>query len=728
MLVHEVVRGFQAQDAVAVIDAVTSAVTTEHGIAPHDVVLVRPGKVPTTTSGKVRRGHCRELWRNGELPRLSPIGQPVGGSPAIAPAIAEILGQVLHASPESLAPDVPLIGIGLDSLRATRLAAALVAAFGAAPDLTELLDELTPRGLNEWASTAGGSVGSPQPDAVRAAVQPASSAQEWLWLLDRMGAGPAYTIAGGVHLRGNVDVERLRLAVTTVLTSHPVLATTFRLDEAGTLLVTRTPGTPVPLPMVDVSGDRGSDATAVVSELASQGFDLATGPLVRAVLVRSDEHWTVGVAAHHIAVDGWSLAILLGDLGLAYHDPAGVQRARGRAVGTGPGPCAGDIEFWHSTLDGARAAALPPDRPLAGRRGWRGASTPLILPAPLVAMVKAYAAEHRATPFMVLLAALAGLLARRTGQPDLVVGTPAARRDGATIDQVGLFVNTLPIRIDASGDPAFAELVRRVRAAALAAYRHQNLPFEKILSSADILDPPGPRAPLVRVCLAVQDLPFEPWPAGGLIAEPFELPAAGAQFEFMVNLAERPDGSMSGYTVHAADLFWPTTVAAIRDELVAVLAAVTGGDERPLARLPAPAAPRTDHLADVAAPAPFDLVSLSSSGSRAFVEARDQVEAQLAAIWCEVIELPQVSVAAEFFELGGHSLQAARIVARIETSFGVRVCVEELLTAEMTIEKLAAVVRDSIARAADPDVQGVLADLVQLSDEEIADLLGSESE
>lgn len=745
VLVHEVVRGFRAEDAAQVIAAVTAAVTTDHGIAPHEVVLVRPGRVPTTTSGKVRRGRCRELWLEGHLPRLSPVTRPgteipAAGLGAAASAVAGILGRVLKVSHDALAADVPLVALGLDSLGAARVVGALRDAFGAAPELTELLGDLTPRGLAEWAATvpprptsATPTAAEPaagEPTAGQPAVRRASGTQEWLWLLDRMGAGAAYTIVGGVRLRGAVDVARLRRAFATGLGRHPVLRTTFALGEDGTLLAVVQPEQPVPLPVVDISGDSGGDATAVVARLASQAFDLAAGPLLRAVLVRSGEQdWTLGVAVHHIVVDGWSLAILLRELGSAY-DPAGrpAEDPTGQPAGHPVGPAPGDAAYWRAALEGARAAALPLDRPPvgrpegSGRRTWRGAAAPLSLPAPLAGMVRAYAAAHRATPFMVLLTALALVLGRRTGQADLVVGTPAARRDAATAGAVGLFVNTLPIRVDLSGDPAFAELLGRVRGGCLAAYGHQNLSFEKIMESADLGDPPGPRAPLVRVCLAVQNLPFEPWQAGGVTAEPFELPSPGAQFELTISLAERPDGSMSGHTVHAADLLDEDTVAGIRDELVAVLSAAAGGDEHPLP-------PREASRGVLAhGDEPFELVSLAGSGPAGFVGARDDVEARLAAIWCEVIDLPEVSVDAEFFELGGHSLQAARIVARIEAAFGVPVRVEDILTAETTIESLAAVVRDLTTSPADPDVESAVAELGQLSNEEIADLLGAEGE
>lgn len=719
VLVHEAVRGFGAVDPAAVTEAVTGAVTTEYGTAPHEVLLVRPGQVPMTSSGKVRRSRCRELWRAGDLAALSPVGRPAGTATAgpsddVARAVTDVLCRVLSVHRDSLAPDVPLVSLGMDSLRAATVARALTDAFGAAPALTELLDDLTPRGLTEWVRTA-----HPHPtpiveaDILPPATGPAGRTQEWLWLLDQMGAGPAYTIVGGLRLRGPVDVERLREAVATVVGRHPVLRSTFA-HEAGTLLATVHAERPVPLPVVDAAGPGDAGAIAAVEELASGGFDLANGPLLRAVLIRSGRlDWTLGVAVHHIAVDGWSLAILLGELGRAY---AGHPPPR-PAVSPPPTDHAGwapaDGEFWRTTLRGAGAIALPVDHQLTGRRGWRGSSGPLHVATGLAGSVRAYAERHRATPFMVVLAALAVVLTNRTGQTDLVVGTPAARRDAATAGEVGLFVNTLPIRIDASGRPLFADLLDRVRTACLAAYAHQDVPFEKILEAAEILDPPGLRAPLVRVCLAFQSLPFERWPVGDLTAEPFELPSPGAQFEVSVTLTEQSDGSFRGHTVHAADLFDAATVAGLRDELVGVLDTAAGGAE-------------PEWAAPMAMPVPFELVSLTEAAPAAHVAARDEVEARLAAIWCDVIDLPEVSVDAAFLELGGHSLQAARIVTRIESTFGVQIGVEEMLTAETTIEKLARAVREELATLEDPDIDSVVAALEQLPDDEIAAILNGE--
>jgi non-ribosomal peptide synthetase component F len=444
--------------------------------------------------------------------------------------------------------------------------------------------------------------------------------------------------------------------------------------------------TAVPVPVLDAPDPEG--ASRLIRDLAAEGFDLAAGPLLRAVLVRvGGRDWVLGIAVHHIAVDGWSMALLLNEVGRRYRGepakplPSGVPATRE------------DDGFWRDTLSGARAVSLG-----SGHRGWDGVAGDLEVPVELAARIRDYAARQHATPFMVLLSALAVVLAHRTGQTDLVIGTPAAGRDVGNANATGLFVNTLPIRIDVSGQPDFATLLGRVRTACLGAYAHQQVPFERVLRAA------GAPSSLVGVCLSFQNLPFAPWQQDGLSAEPFELPVPGAQFELTVTLAHQPDGSLRGHTVHAADLVDAETIATLRTELVAVLEAGTSGVGHPL---PLPAA------------APFELVPLSAPEPVTMVGPRDEVEATLAGIWCEVIDLPEVSVTAPFFELGGHSLQAARILARVESAFGVRVPVAELLTTGTTIEHLATIIRAD----ADPEVDDAVAALGQLSHEEIADLL-----
>ncbi|MGW3816952.1 AMP-binding protein [Streptomyces sp. NPDC005046] len=882
VLVHEVVRGFDADRTGEVLEAVALAVATAHGVTPHEVVLVRPGAVPRTTSGKIRRGATRELWLSDAFVPLARGGRTATPAPPATeeewgdPAVVASIAAALDLPPGRLSPDVPLISLGLDSLRAVRLAETLRTAHGITVPLTELLEKATPRTTAALVVAGGGVEAAPDTAAVQPAGGPTgvTRAQEWMWLLDRMGAGGAYHIVGGVRMTGPVEPDRLRTALTALADRHEVLRTGFAPGPDGTPRATVRPPARLPLPLIDVTDAVGPDererrAVRAVEELGREAFDLASGPLLRAVLVHAGpEDWYLGLAVHHIAVDGWSLGVLLRELGRLYLDPDAAPAAAAGPAPAEPDPDPASERYWARTLSGAGGITLAADLPLP-RHLWNGAALPFALSPATAARLRSLAAAHRATPFMVLLAGLTAVLARWTDQRDLVIGTPAARRHRpGTADRVGLVVNTLPLRVDAAGDPGFAELVARARVACLSAYPHQDVPLERIVELAGATAPAGPRAPLVRVCLALQNLPLEPWEARGVSAEPFELPSPGAQFELSVNLAERPDGSLAGHAVYAADLFAERTVRDLLDAFAALLDAVADTPGTPLSRLPllTPAAEErarakgTEHgrlVADasgrpVPAGVPGELwttgpgagptgtlarravdgsvtelgpgseateigghrvlpghvaalltahpavasatvkaltddrgpyltallepagedrpdagdlrtflsawlpgrslpavIDWSDAGAdagaggegfvlevldafgeeRESVAPRDETERRLAALWCEVMGLPEVSVTDDFFQLGGHSLQAARIAVRIQSAFGAEVPLGELLRTGLTIEKLAARLREDTAGTgrtdADEDavLESALDELEQLSDEEIADLL-----
>ncbi|OIJ93000.1 non-ribosomal peptide synthetase [Streptomyces monashensis] len=605
VLVHEVVRGFDAEQAPAVISAVRKAVAVEHGLSLHEVVLVRPGAIPRTTSGKIRRSTCRERWLAGALEAVATGGadtEAAGDGAEAAPvaaAVVEAVALELDLSAEQISPRVPLVVMALDSLRAVRLADAVRERFGVLVSPTELLDGLTVAGLSALIGARGGSAGAEGEDAVAAgraastgedagaapdvpgpdttAVAPASRAQEWMWLLNAMGGGAAYHVAGGIDLHGPVDPELLRASLEDLVARHPALHCGFTSDTDGTLL--RTPLAPrrFELPVVERTSDR--DARDVAADLADAAFDLAAGPLLRAVLVRAGAtEWTLALAAHHIAVDGWSLGLLLRELGVCYRERL-AGRTPSRAVVEAAQPHAGDdaaaTEFWRQTLAGAHAVALPLDA-TPHPNAFRGAALPFALPAPLVARLKRYGAVRRSTLFMVVLTGLSAVLSRWTGQQDLVVGAVAAgRHRPGTGDRIGLLVNTLPLRIDASGAPAFGELLSRVRSSCLAAYAHQDVPLEEIVRLAGT-DRADGRAPLVRVALALQNLPLAPWQSGEVRAEPFELPAPGAQFELSLHLAEESDGSLTGHAVYAADLLSAQSARRLLEALALALEAVPG--------------------------------------------------------------------------------------------------------------------------------------------------------
>ncbi|MEV4504240.1 amino acid adenylation domain-containing protein [Streptomyces klenkii] len=588
VLVHEVARGFTAGDGPAVLAAVREAVAAEHGLALREVVLVRPGTIPRTTSGKIRRSACRELWAEDRLNRVA-VTTAERRSPAARSRVALVVAAALGVPAEELDPAAPLVTLGLDSLRAVRLATALHRLTGAEVSVERLLDGTTTEDLDREAGgpqdPAGAPAGSAPAVWLADGDEPARAtrAQEWMWLLAEMGAGSAYHMPGGVRLRGPVDASLMAGCLSGLVARHPGLRVAFTTADDGTLLVAPRPPQPLEIPVVDVSGEDGPAARErrcheVIGDLAAAPFDLTGGPLMRAVLIRlGQDDWCLGMVAHHIILDGWSLGLLLRELGSAYRDALAGRPEQGLvlpvrphqpAEDAGDGPAAA---FWSDLLAGATALDLPLDVPHPGTQSWRGAAVPFEVSAEQAARLKSYGAARKATQYMVLLAGFATVLSRWTGQQDVVIGTPAAGRlRPGTAEALGLFVNTLPMRVDLSGTPTFRELLGRVRELCLAVYPHQEFPFDEIVRLAGG-ERAGGRAPLVRAALTLQNTPLAPWQAGDVTADPFELPPPGAQFELSVHLTEQPDGRLTGHAVYAADLFAEDTVRRMLDGFTAVL-------------------------------------------------------------------------------------------------------------------------------------------------------------
>ncbi|MFG3016316.1 amino acid adenylation domain-containing protein [Streptomyces cinerochromogenes] len=663
VLVHEV-RGRPSGDDVAGITAaVRESVADAHGVSVDEVVLVRLGAIPRTSSGKIRRAECRTRWLAGDLtPVAAPPAAPTApAEPAAPPASAALPSGLLRlvtaelgTSPAALDPDVPLVAQGLDSLRAVRLLAALREEHRATVSLAALLGGLTPRDL----------AGLPQqePDGPAPEGPPVlTAAQERMWLLDQMGAGGAYHIAGGLDLTGPLDSDVFQECLARLLATTPVMRSVFpagpdglptvevrpadagprptvvdltgpavdlagpvgdspgpAVDLTGPVADSPGPAVALPAPVVD-SPDPAADSPGSVTDLhgphdqagreararellarlAAEPFDLAAGPLVRVLLVRlGPARWMLGIAAHHIVLDGWSLGLLLRRLAEDYRRTTRGEAPPPPAAGRPPAPRPAfgeaDAAFWRGQIGTAQPAALPTDRPAPALPTWRGGAVPVRVDAGLAGRLRALAAEHATTPFMVLMAAFGVLLGRWSGQDDMVVGTVVSGR-GRPEDTayVGLLADTVPIRVslrprDDGPAPApvdFATVLDRVRAACLAVHGHPGNAFHDIVRALGG-QPDGSRAPVVRTLLVLQNLPVEPWEAAGVRAEPFELPSPGAQFELSVHLGERPDGSLAGHAVYAADLLDEATVAGLMDRLPSLLAALLARPTTPVADLP----------------------------------------------------------------------------------------------------------------------------------------------
>ncbi len=439
-------------------------------------------------------------------------------------------------------------------------------------------------------------------------VLPASYAQQRMWFLDQLEPGsPAYTIALAVRLLGGLDEAALRQALQTVVTRHESLRTTFAdVDGDGRPHQVVAPRATADLPVTDLTGvpaaERESRAGALAAEAAAAPFDLARGPLLRVRLARlAAEDHVLLVSMHHIISDGWSLGVLVGELGecyraavrgekpdlpelpVQYPDYAVWQREwlEGERL-------AEEIAHWRSRLAGAPALLeLPTDRPRPAVQSFRGASVRFHWPVGLLERLRTLGRDREATLYMVLLAGFNALLARYSGGDDIVVGTPVAGRTRPELEGlIGLFVNTLALRTRLDDDPDFDTLLARVREVCLDAYSHQELPFERLVEA---LEPERSlsHSPLVQALFVLQNTPAQDtrWP--GLRVVPLEGSAQGttAKFDLSLTLHEGPDG-IEGSLEYNRDLFDRATAERLSRHYRRLLEGVAEEPDRPVSRVP----------------------------------------------------------------------------------------------------------------------------------------------
>ncbi len=430
----------------------------------------------------------------------------------------------------------------------------------------------------------------PVPIAPRAPGEdaPLSFAQERLWFLDRLQPGlTAYNLGSGLRFSGAMDEAALRRALAEVVRRHESLRTTFR-EVSGVPQQVVHPAGAFPLAVADLSALDAAAAEREADRLgrdeAARPFDLAAGPLFRARLVRlrADEHVLL-MCIHHIVSDGWSVGVLFRDLLVLYHafrtgqpSPLGelpVQYAdfarwqREQLQGAG---LARQLVFWRELLAGMpELLELPTDHPRPAVQAYHGAREHLSVEGGLVARMEALARGEGATLFMVLLAAFQVLLARYAGTDDVVVGSPIAGRVRTETEaMVGPFANTLVLRTRLSGDPSFREVVRRVREVMLGAYRHQTIPFEKLVAE---LQPERSlsHSPLAQAGFVLLNLGV-PGAMGEMRVRPVEMDGGSALFDVMVYLQGDTAG-LQGYLEYRADLFEPATIRRMAGQLRRVM-------------------------------------------------------------------------------------------------------------------------------------------------------------
>ncbi|MFU8872797.1 amino acid adenylation domain-containing protein [Micromonospora sp. SL4-19] len=571
-------------------------------LVPAAVVLLPA--LPTTANGKIDRAALVAA-----VP-VAPATEPAEGRTPTESAVLDIWREVLGRP--DIGPDDRFDDQGGHSLSAVRVAGRIAATFGVDVPLEVFLGPLTPAGLASRVDAAApppgptvepsevGRSGAARPDADgNDAALPVSPGQRRLWLLDRMVPDrPLYAVPLSIAVTGPVDPDLLAEALRQVVARHEPLRARFA-EVDGEPVQYVDGSADVPLTVVDPVDE--SHAARLVREAAQMPFDLATGPLLRALLLRgpADEHQLL-LCVHHIAVDGWSVGVLLADLAeywtalrdarpaalpdlpLRHRDLVREQHDRvARRLDD-------QLAYWRERLDPPPPPLdLPTDRPRPERSSHRGAKRRRPLPPPLLDALRGLGRETGTSLFMVLVAAFQVLLHRHTGREDVVVGVPVAGRDDPRTEPlVGFLTNTVALRTDLSGEPAFTDLLARVRRGVLDAAAHADVPLERVVEELR-RNRSGAHEALFDVLFVMQNLPEAAVDARGLRLRLVEEVDNGcAKFDLLL-FVDFPAGGDPVLTVeYATDLFDAGTADRLLAGYLELLAAVVAQPARPIGRLP----------------------------------------------------------------------------------------------------------------------------------------------
>jgi amino acid adenylation domain-containing protein len=567
-------------------------------------VFVVLERLPLTANGKVDR---RALPAPEE-------GGAVRGTEYVAPrtateeVLARIWSELLGVERVGVAED--FFELGGHSLLATQLMSRVREEFSVEVPLRQLFEQPTVRGLGlaveEALRSGAGVIAPPIVPVSRAGNLPLSFAQQRLWFFDQLQPNsPIYNIPFPVRLKGNLNTEALEQTLTEIVRRHEALRTSF-FSVDGEPVQIINPARPVELSLIDLSElserERDTETNCLAAAEARRPFDLKQSPLLRARLIKlgEDDH-VVMLTLHHINSDAWSMNVMvneivvlygafrkgepspLPELTIQYADFAHWQRGwlREEVLDT-------ELSYWRQQLEDAPAVlALPTDRPRPSMQTFNGAHLPIALSVTLAESLNALSRREGVTLFMTLLAAWQSLLARYSGQEDIVVGSPIANRNRAEVEPlIGFFVNTLVLRSKIVGEMSFRELLAQVREVCLGAYAHQDLPFEKLVEE---LKPERSlsHTPFFQVMFVLQnaadrnrslELP-------GLEVKPVGVDNRSAMYDLTINLSEAR-GRIIGALTYNVDLFDEQTIRRLASHFEQLLEAMVANPDMSLHRLP----------------------------------------------------------------------------------------------------------------------------------------------
>ncbi|KZE44088.1 hypothetical protein AV540_01955 [Brevibacillus parabrevis] len=561
--------------------------------------------MPLTANGKIDRRRLPEPeW--GNRSETKAYTEPRNQAEEL---IASIWSQVLGV--EKVGIHDNFFELGGHSLLATRVISRLREVFGVEQSVRSIFEHPT---IAAWSEqTAALQLGETDTDGSSTQIQPVSRdgalplsfAQQRLWFFDQlMPDNPMYNIPFALRLQGELDVAAWEKSLQAIIARHESLRTTFT-DIDGQAVQVIHPQLDWKLDFVDLRDRSGDEKQQAIERLAADNaarpFDLRHGPLIRATMMRTEEQAHVFlINMHHIVSDGWSVGVFLRELFAHYE-----AYCKGEVPQLAPMPIQyadfaawqrewldgevldQQVAYWKEKLGGAEPLlALPTDRPRPAVQSYEGATYTTTFPHDLLAKLKKLSKEANTTLYMTLLAAFQTLLYRYSGQEDIVVGSPVAGRNRQETEKlIGFFVNTLALRTNLSGDLPFSELLARVRETALAAYAHQDVPFEKLVDELQ-LERSLSYSQLFQVMFVLQNFPLEDVETAGIHVAPVDTEShlTTSKFDLTLTMREKEDTLVAAFE-YSTDLFDRSTIERMAEHLQNVLASIVTQPEESLDKL-----------------------------------------------------------------------------------------------------------------------------------------------
>ncbi|PLZ94164.1 non-ribosomal peptide synthetase [Fischerella muscicola CCMEE 5323] len=620
--------------------AIRQAVTEEHEVQVHAVVLIKPGTIPKTSSGKIQRRATKAAFLAGELDVVgSSISEntaylgkenrlqrqtllaltPEESQPLLESYLREQVARALGAALKEIHPQQPLSSLGLDSLRVFELKNQIETDLEVTVSVADFFEGLSTRSLStkiltQLATTT--SIPSISVTQVQktTSVHPLSFSQQGLWFIHQfVPDSPAYNIPILINCKGEVNEAVVAQSLNEIIRRHAVLRTNFVVVDGQPLQVIQ-PATKLTLLTEDLQqvavNQRAEQVRRLATEFAQQPFDLSSQPLLRAKLLRLDQQeYTLLLTLHHIIADGWSIGILIQELAalyaafsrgepsplpelpiqyidFAYWQRQWLQSDRIQTL----------LTYWKQQLGGKLPVLnLPTDRPRSPIQTFKGAQAKLTLSPTLTAELKKLGHSEGATLFMTMLAAFKVLLYRYTGQTDILVGSPIANRNQTEVKAlIGYFVNVLVLRTDLANQPSFRELLSRVKSTALEAYIHQDLPFEKLVEELH-LDRDLSYNPLFQVMFVLQNVPIPSPKLSDISITCQEGENGTAKFDLTLFVADTDHGLVVT-AEYNTDLFNADTIHRLLGHFQTLLTGVVNNPDQCIADLPLLTAPEKQQL------------------------------------------------------------------------------------------------------------------------------------